>query len=77
MVFELYRGIFVILPASLVSVPHPRNANIMGRGSTGFDDDNECWEKKDSRFEDPIRNKGEEREELLEGNMETPLLKNQ
>ena len=33
--------------------------------------------KKDSRFEDPIRNKGEEREELLEGNMETPLLKNQ
>ena len=31
MAFELYRGIFVILPASLVSVPHLRNANIMGR----------------------------------------------
>jgi len=27
---ELYRDIFVILPASLVFVPHPKNANIMG-----------------------------------------------
>jgi len=39
--------------------------------NTGFDVDNTCWKKKDSRFEDPIRNKREERE----GNMENPLLK--